>query len=175
VADVDGDIEGERECGSLDIEERNLLARSVTASADVVVVTADPSLPGIHHLVRLIGALVEHGVPTERLQPVVIRAPKAGRARAQITQAVSDLLRPVLGPFADQLASPVFIGDNRKLDQALRDGIGVPTAVSSTLAAAVQAAQARVAALPVPATGAGAPTPVTPGSLGRWAPDEAIG
>jgi hypothetical protein len=176
VADVDGDLEGERECGSLDVEERNLLARSVTAAADVVVVTASPSLAGIHHLVRLVAALVEHGVPTERIQPVVMRGPRAGRERAQVSRAVGDLLRPVLGPFTDGLASPVFAAENRKLDQALRDGVGVPASFSRPLAAAVQAAQARLAAVPSPGAATASPVPVAPGSLGRWASGhEALG
>jgi hypothetical protein len=173
VADVEGDLEGERECGSTDVEERNLLARSATAAADVVVVTALPSLTGVHHLVRLVTALVGHGVPTERIQPVVMRGPRAGRARAEIARAVGDLLRPVLGPFADGLASPVFVAESRKLDRALRDGVGVPEALSQPLAAAVTAAQARAATTPAVAAGvdAGAaePVPVAPGSLGHWA------
>jgi hypothetical protein len=176
VADIDSDLEGEKECGSLDVEERNLLARSVTAAADVVVVTADPSLQGVHHLVRLLAALVEHGVPTQRIQPVIGRGPRSGRARAQIAHTVVDLLRPQLGPYVEQLASPVFVADNRKIDQALRDGVGIPAAMSQPLTAAVQAAQARASTLPAPAVAADTPAPVTPGSLGHWAPgQEALG
>jgi hypothetical protein len=178
VADIDGDLEGERECGSMDVEERNLLARSVTAAADVVVVTSEPSLPGVHHLVRLVAALVEHGVPAERLQPVVMRGPRSGRARAEVAQAVVELLRPMLGADVDRLASPVHVPENRKIDQALRDGVGVPPGISQTLTAAVLAAQARAASLPAPgaASAAGTPEAVQPGSLGHWAPGtEAFG
>ncbi|MBO0692274.1 MAG: hypothetical protein J2P58_05205, partial [Acidimicrobiaceae bacterium] len=37
VADVTGDVEGEEETGSADVEERNALARTATVRADVVV------------------------------------------------------------------------------------------------------------------------------------------
>jgi hypothetical protein len=176
VADIDDDLEGERECGSVDVEERNLLARSVTSAADVVVVTALPTLTGVHHLVRLVSALVEHGVPAERIQPAVMRGPKAGRGRAQISAAVGDLLRPVLGPVADRMAGPVYVPENRRVDQGLRDGVGLPAAVGASLAAAVMATQARATSLPSPAAASDAPTPIVPGSLGHWTPgQEAFG
>jgi hypothetical protein len=143
VADVDADVEGERECGSVDVEERNLLARSVTASADVVVVTALPTVQGVHRVVRVLAALVEHGVAAERIQPVVMRAPRGGRARSDIARTISDLLRPVLGPFGDGLAGPVFVGEHRKLDQLVQDGVALPPAPCIPLAAAVQARLAR--------------------------------
>src|SRR5690606_26134881 len=37
VADVDADVEGEAETRSLDVEERNLLARTTLAGADLVL------------------------------------------------------------------------------------------------------------------------------------------
>lgn len=172
VADIDGDLEGERECGSADVEERNQLARSVTAAADLVMVTASPSMTGVHHLVQGVIALVEHGVPTERLQPVVMRAPRSVRARAQLSRAVADLLRPVLGPFADGLAGPVFVPESRRLDQALRDGVGVPAAVSGPLAAALRAARSRAPDAGPRAGPADEPVPVVPGTLGHWAGDD---
>ncbi len=74
VADVSNDVEGERQCGSIDVEERNLMARSTTAAADAVVVVGTSGPRGIHRLVRLIAALVEHGVDGERILPVVNRS-----------------------------------------------------------------------------------------------------
>ncbi len=50
VADVDPDVEGEDECGSLDVEERNLLARAATRHADLVVIVGNATLTGVHHL-----------------------------------------------------------------------------------------------------------------------------
>jgi hypothetical protein len=173
VADVDADVEGEGQSGSLDVEERNLLARSVTASADVVLVTLSPTVQGVHRAVRLVVGLVEHGVAVERIQPVVMRAPKSGRSRAEITRAIGDVLQPVLGPFAPGLASPVFIAEQKKLDAAIRDGTALPSSLCAPLASAVEAIGARAGARPAP-TGAGdQPVAVAPGSLGSWAGQEA--
>ena len=46
VADVDADLEGDDEVGSVDVEERNVLARSAAARADLVLVVAPPTLVG---------------------------------------------------------------------------------------------------------------------------------
>ena len=50
VADVDADVEGDRECGVIEVEDRNLLARSTLAQADVVLVVAAPGMKGAHSL-----------------------------------------------------------------------------------------------------------------------------
>ncbi len=46
VADIDADLEGDDEVGSVDVEDRNLLARTIAARADLVVVVALPTLGG---------------------------------------------------------------------------------------------------------------------------------
>src|SRR5690606_22897706 len=62
IADVDPDLEGERSTGSLDIEERNALARTTVGDADLVVVVGTPEMKGIHSLVRIVREVVDHGV-----------------------------------------------------------------------------------------------------------------
>ena len=80
VADIDPDVEGEKQCGSTDVEERNLFARTISAVADVVVVVGLPGAKGMHRLVRLVDALVEHHVEPDRILPVINRAPRNPRA-----------------------------------------------------------------------------------------------
>jgi hypothetical protein len=73
VADVAADVEGEAECGSLDIEERNHMARRVTATADIVVVVGLDGPTGRGALQGCVEALGQHGVSPERLVTVLNR------------------------------------------------------------------------------------------------------
>ena len=58
VCDIDADLEGEDDAGSIDIEERNVMARTAVAQADVVFAVGLPELKGVHSLVRVIEELV---------------------------------------------------------------------------------------------------------------------
>jgi MinD-like ATPase involved in chromosome partitioning or flagellar assembly len=75
VADVTGDLEGERDTGSVDVEERNHMARRTTASADVVVVVGAPGAHGARRLALVIDELLDHDVDPLRILPLVNRAP----------------------------------------------------------------------------------------------------
>jgi Mrp family chromosome partitioning ATPase len=174
VADIDADFEGEAQCGSLDVEERNLLARSIATVADVVVVTGLPGVQGLHRLVRVIDAALAHGVPAERLLPVINRAPRSPRARAELSRALAELTRPALGAQHGQLPGPVFIGEQRRFDVALRDGLGPATAMRSVIGGAVHAALTRAHEPTITLTDE-IPVPVSPGSLGSWADGELEG
>jgi hypothetical protein len=166
VADIDPDIEGERECGSVDVEERNLLARSVVEVAEVIVVTAQPGPQGVHRLVRELAALLEHGVRPERILPVLNRAPRPPRARAEIARTIAALTEP-LGSRSSALASPLFVPDLRRIDTNLRDGASVPASFATSLADAVNAIATRAAVLPA-AHRDEEPLAIVPGSLGSW-------
>ena len=84
VADIDADVEGEDECGSIEVEERNVMARTVAEHADVVVVTGLPGVKGLRSLVRTIAELPRSrcGARARRArhQPGAPPAPPAGRA-----------------------------------------------------------------------------------------------
>jgi hypothetical protein len=165
VADVSNDVEGERQCGSIDVEERNLMARSTTAAADVVVVVGASGPRGVHRLVRLIAALVDHGVDGERILPVVNRAPRGPHTRAEITAALSALTHSFT-PAA--LPSPVFVGDRRRLDDILHAGARLPDPIVSPVCAAVRMMLER-AVDPAAASESEPPlVAVVPGSLGVW-------
>lgn len=170
VADIDPDLEGEAQCGSIDVEERNLMSRTVAAQADVVVVTALAGTQGLHRLGRVLGDLRELGVPDTRLLPVVNRAPRSPRARAEITRALADLLAARHQPDTPSaLASPLFVTEHRRIDAAIRDGLGVPSSLAASVTAAVGSLADRVAHESLRTTGPDEPVAVRPGSLGSWA------
>ena len=81
VCDVEADVEGERETGSLEVQDRNLLSRTAIATATTVVVVGTPSLKGLHGLVRATQGLLRFGVEPDRLAVVVNRAPRGPRGR----------------------------------------------------------------------------------------------
>ena len=87
VSDVDPDVEGEAECGSVDVEERNLLARTTLRDADLVVVVGQRGLAGLDAQLRVVRDIAELGVPGSRIVPVVNRAPRNPRARAEAAAA----------------------------------------------------------------------------------------
>lgn len=168
VCDVTPDLEGEDQGGSSDVEERNLMARTAVLAADAVLVVGAPGVKGVHGLVRIMAELAEVGVPAERIVPVVNRAPRNPRARAEITRAVAQLAAAQAR--AGTPASPVFLPE-RKVDEALRDGVALPAPLGPLLLGAYRATQER--AEPRAETG-GEPEPVlvAPGSLGAFADQE---
>ena len=175
IADIDPDVEGEQECGSIDIEERNLFARAISARADVVVVVGLPGPKGLHRLVRLVDALVEHHVDPGRILPVINRAPRNPRARAELTSAFAQLVRPLVSG-RTALAGPIYLAERRRLDDVVGDGARLPEALAAPLAGAVDALLDRAAADSPSDVSLRAPTPepvpVTPGSLGAWTDDD---
>ncbi|MDQ1445334.1 MAG: hypothetical protein QOI20_1798 [Acidimicrobiaceae bacterium] len=157
VCDTDADVEGERECGSADVEDRHVMARTSMARADVVVVVGLPGMKGLHAMVRVIEDLAAFGVSARRVIPVVNRAPRSPRARAEMATALGGLVR-------SPSAGPVFAPD-RKVDDLLRDGARLPPVLTGPVAAACSAVLSRVGPRrPAPTE----PTLIAPGSLGSW-------
>ncbi len=180
VADVEADVEGETECGVVEIEERNALSRGALNRSDVVLAVGSADLKGLHGLIRTLGRLRQFGVAPQRLVPVVNRAPRHPRARAEISRAITSLADTGLtnsGPGRAHDGSPrhskdsldpglaptLFLPEIRRLDTVLRDGARLPAALSVPLANAV-------AALLAHHGGLGAlgrqPVSIRPGDLG---------
>lgn len=170
VADVDPDLEGEATCGSIDVEERNTMARTTLGQADVVLVVGRYGIAGLAGQVRVLAALVDHGVDARRLAPVISHAPRSPRARAELTRALAELSGALVPRTA--LASPIYLPERRRLDDAVRDATRLPQALVSPLVGAVGAALDRCAEH-VPAPSVTEPVAVAPGSLGWWADQEA--
>ncbi len=178
VADVEADVEGEAETGSTDVEDRNLLARATLARAEVVVVVGEPSMKGLAAVVRTIGDLLTFGIPTDRLLPVVNRAPRSPRARAELTATVAKISRANLGGGVGvggeppPLANPLYLPE-RGVDDALRDGVALPAGMARSLARGVTAIRERadrplVARQPEPVA-------IAPGSLRGFTAQEEPG
>ncbi len=161
VADVDDDLEGAEETGSTDVADRNLLARTATARADLVVAVGDASLHGVHGLTRSISDLLDHGVDADRIVTAVNRAPRSRRRRAALARAIGDLVASRRATI-DGLAAPVFVPSSRSIETALVDPARLPDGFAANLARAVWAGLERLDAPEPP----GAPEPIAPGSLG---------
>ncbi len=172
VADVDADVEGEAETGSRDVEDRNLLARATLARAELVLVVAEPSMKGVHALIRTIGELASFGVPIERVLPVVNRAPRSPRRRAELTTTVAALAEASIGAVAaTRLTNPLYLPE-RAVDQALRDGVALPAPLGRSLVRAVTAVSAQLGARLVEPSAEGVPVAISPGTLGGFTPQE---
>lgn len=171
VADVEPDVEGEDQCGSTDVEDRNVLARTALLHAGAVVVVGAPGTKGVHSLVRVLDGVLGLGIAPERIVPVVNRAPRSPRARAELTRAVADLAGAL--PGGGRLPSPLHLPERRKLDDLVRDGERLPSSFCAPLGQAVDAVLARGSTEEVAGADPREPVPVAPGSLGRWAADEA--
>lgn len=167
VADIDDDVEGEAECGSIDVEERNVMARTVVTRADAVVVVGGAGIKGMYGLVRSVNRLREAGVPPERMLAVINRSSRTPKARAELTRSFADLTGSRLGGAA--VVGPVHVPERRGLEEILRDGGKLPQAVVEPLTRAVLDMVERA---PVPASAEPEPVPITPGSLGAWAEEE---
>ena len=133
------------------------------SQSDVVVVTGSPTVVGLHRLVRALDALLAHGVEADRLLPVVTRGPRSARARAEITQAVTELL----GPAGRALTtSPVFVPHRKDLDGLHRDAVPLPQSFCLPLARAVDAVLDRAGRRAAGPSLEDIAVPVRPGSLG---------
>jgi hypothetical protein len=173
VADINRDLEGEAECGSVDVEERNLMARTTVALAEVVVAVGEPGLKGTLGLVRLVNSLLAHGVEPARLVVVVNRAPRGPKARAEISRALAELT--ARAEAVSSMASPVFLPERRHLEPIMRDVAALPGALVAPVTSAVRAVLARGATVPAAGPAAGEPVRVAPGSLGTWADSPNVG
>jgi hypothetical protein len=162
VADVDPDVEGEQATGSVDVEERNAIARATLAAADLVVVVGVPGMQGLHAHLRTVRDALAHGTPGDRLLPVVNRAPKGPRARAELTTAFGSLLDEGSG-----VPSPVHVGARKHVDDVQRDGVRFPDSWFAPVVSAVQSVLDRLESVPTPPTDE-VLEPVRPGSLGSW-------
>jgi Mrp family chromosome partitioning ATPase len=161
VCDIDADLEGEDDAGSIDIEERNVMSRTAAAQADVVFAVGLPELKGVHALVRVLEDLVSFGTDVARIVPVINRAPRSARARAGLASVVAELTAPFSG---GRLMNPVHLPERGNVEVDLRDGARLPSALGAPLAGAFKALLDRPRLEPV----AAAPEPVRPGSLGQW-------
>lgn len=164
VADVDPDVEGERETGSIDIEERNHLSRELLASSDVVVVTSRTGLTGTSRLIGTITELENFGVDPSRIVPVVIGAPRGRRERSALVVTIRDLLQEVR-PVADR-RTPVMVPIRRDVDAVVLDALEPASLVSGAIGHAVDEV---LRSEPLRRPAVDEPIAIVPGHLGLTA------
>lgn len=143
VADISPDLEGEEQCGSIDVEERNVMARNTASAADLVVLVGLPGPKGLHRLLRLTAACIDHGIVPDLLLPVINRSPRNPRARGEITRAFADLAAP-LAAGRGSFPPALHLAERRHLDDLVRDCARLPNQLAATLATATGAVLARV-------------------------------
>lgn len=163
VADIDADLEGEAQCGSIEVEERNVMARTIASRADAVVVVGTPGVKGLHGLVRSVNALREHGVAPERMLAVINRSARTVKGRAELTRSFADLSGAHRGGTA--VVGPVHIAERRGFDEVLHDGARLPQSMSEPVAGALASLLERATE---PVDDGDEPIAVVPGSLGSW-------
>ena len=169
VCDTDADVEGE-ETGSIDVQERNLMARTVASAAGAVLVVGQPGMKGCHSLVRTITELRDFGVSMDRIVPICNRSPRRARVRHEIDATLDALLRREDSGTGTGALEIVHVPEAR-VDAALRDGVAMPAAVCQQVMSATRRVLAATRSVPSPVP----PGRVVPGSLGRWRPEPEAG
>ena len=82
--------------------------------------------------------LAPEGVPGERIVPVVNRAPRNPRLRAEAGMTFARLLTAT-NPGVMLASSPLYLPERRRVAELLRDNAGPPTQLVRPLAGAVRA------------------------------------
>ncbi|MGI9623144.1 MAG: hypothetical protein ACR2PK_09940, partial [Acidimicrobiales bacterium] len=165
VADVEADVEGEEETGSVEVEERNMLARSSLLQADLVLVVGVPTTKGLNDLVRVVHDLARFGVPGRLVIPVLNRTPRSVRSRSSIGGALSTLLQPV----SSGLCSAVHLPHKQRIEDVLREGTRLPASFARPIGQAVRAGLERD--FRNPRSERTQPLRITPGSVGQLGAD----
>jgi len=167
IADVDADVEGEHETGSLDVEDRNLIARSTLARADLVLAVGNPTMKGLHALSRVVRDLIAFGVPAEQIVPILNRSPKSPRLRAESTRALATLLDG--SDSAIGLGNPLHLPQRREVEGCLRDAVRLPDVLGRPLRHEVTRRFHNLAdTVTLPRHTDPEPEAIIPGSLGTW-------
>lgn len=91
VIDIDPEVDGESETGSIDIENHHGVSRVVADSADLVLLVVRPGMKGMHDLTELVDSFSEFGVPRDRLLPIINFAPRNAVTRAALTKLVAQI------------------------------------------------------------------------------------
>jgi hypothetical protein len=123
VADVSADLDGRAESGSLDLEERNALARATLPHAAIVVVVGRWATTGVHRLVRTLVDLTRHGIDHDRLQPVLNDAPNSRARQVLACRTMTAILADAdPGPWR----APTFLAHDRGVELCIREARPLP-------------------------------------------------
>lgn len=162
VADADSEFEGERETGSLDIEDQNHLARHLAFSADLVVITGRTDINGFSRMLRLAADLLDHGVEPERIQPVVIGTSRNPHLARELRRSLHDLLSTMSPDSETQPA--LLIPTTREISSIRHDGSALPNRLVAPLTSRIRSSLANV---PIKRAAAAEPIRIPATRLGR--------
>lgn len=137
VADVPADLDGRAESGSLDLEERNALARATLPFAAVVVVVGRWTTTGVHRLVRTLVDLTRHGIDHDRLQPVLNDAPISSVRQALARRTMAALLTDADG---GPWRAPACLAHDRGVEACVREARPLPARFVRRVGHAVETA-----------------------------------
>jgi hypothetical protein len=167
VADVDADFEGESQTGSIDIEDRNLLARELASNADLVVLTVRAGITGLSRALHDLRELAELGVETQRILLVVLGAPRSTRHRSELSRTILHLFDEAVP--SHSLPTPVMVPLRRDLEPFLHDGTPPPRSAFGSITAAVSERLQQIEPRNPRPSFQAAPIAIIPGHLGRTA------
>lgn len=167
VADTDSDFEGEEQTGSIDIEDRNLLARQLATTADLVVVTSRAGISGVHRALQTLRDLLELGVESNRLLLVTIGAPRSTRQRSELTRTILHLMDEAVP--SHSLPTPVMVPIRREIESFLNDGTAPPRSAMGSITTAVAELLSNLDPPQVHLNAHAVPIAIVPGHLGRTA------
>ena len=136
------------------------------AQAEAIMVVGLPGMKGLHSLIGVMTDLLDYGIPGARIVPVINRAPRGARWRAELAHTMAQLLPAFAGA---GMGSPVFTPE-RRVGEALRDGVALPDGLAAPLVGAYRAAVARARS---EARRPDVPQAVRPGAVGAWTVDPA--
>ena len=167
VADVDSDFEGETETGSIDIEDRNLLAREFATNADLIVLTTRAGVSGLSRSLQILRDLIEIGVDTERVLLVVLGAPRSTRHRSELSRTVRRLLNEAAP--TRSIPTPVMVPIRRDFEPFIHDGTPPPRSALGSITSAVSELLQQLGPSDSPPVFEATPIAIIPGHLGRTA------
>ncbi|MGB6059684.1 MAG: hypothetical protein WBF71_15625, partial [Microthrixaceae bacterium] len=133
VIDVDPELDGEDETGSIDIENHHGVTRVATGLSDLVLLVVRPGMKGMHDLTELVDTFSEFGVPRDKLLPIINFAPRGALARAALTRLVSQLT----DLDGQSTSPPIFLPPVRSLEDVHNCASRLPSNLTSHLGRAV--------------------------------------
>jgi hypothetical protein len=171
VCDCDSDVEGQAECGSSDVEERNALTRAAVLRADAVFAVGAVGIKGIYALSQVVADLAEVGVAPDRIVPVFNRATRRPAERAQVAAAFSALLD---ASCRAEMPAPLFVAE-REVERPMRDRRRLPPSLGEHVAGAFRATCRHADDTTIDPGGRDGPRRIRPGELGAMGSEVSVG
>lgn len=135
VVDHDDSCDGEAETGSLDVEERHVIARHTLSHANAVICVGTTGMKGMYDLSWLIQEAVRLDVAPDKIIPVINFAPRRPALRASLSRTLIDatgitthpaVFIPFFHRMEDTQRSVSALPQSRPITQALHKILDMP-------------------------------------------------